>query len=421
MITNEQELDKAIQEANLAGKPAHLNLTGLITISKSYTIKVPLSLHGQDCWLKYKGGTLYWNSLPMGWYALKGAAMGEVVLTDAPVERGYYIICQSNDKIAVEPHTKGGTQHPHEIHLVNYKQDKSVGLESVLVDTIDGNVSLLNPLDGIVVEGINAICEGVQVNYATAMRFDGVTNLKIQDVRFTRNGPGAIWLNNAYNCVIRDCRIDGTMATDNVYGIVVGTVNNVFISDCLITGCRHAFTTTAGVTKGVARWGTPQNVILNNCIINVPSKLELKQTRVGLDTHAEGYGILFRNCEINLGSSTTNYGAFIRSRNVRFIGCTFNGNGATKGIELYGPNGSVENCTFNNMWYGVATKKIYSTYSHNASVFNCTFNNLSGPAVYFETGANHKIHNLALNGVMKSPGSKFKDFKVAVIGDYTEI
>ncbi len=414
-ISNELELSQALSNPEIDS----IELINPITVSQYYSINRALSFHGNHHLITFsKNGCLHWNTQPTGWYTFGGRAGSELAITDAPLTRGSYVLCQSNDKIQVEPHHKTGAQYPQELHLVNFIKDKTVGLDNNLVDDINGNCSIINLLDGIKVDGIRANYEGVQPNYATALKFDGVTNLEISDTHFLREGPGAIWINNGYNCHVT-CRIDGTVASDNVYGLVVGTVNNVFFNNRLITGCRHAFTTTAGTSKGVARWGTPQNVVLNNCIINVPSKLELKQTRVGLDTHAEGYGITFKSCLINIGSSATNYGAFIRSRNVVFDGCTFNGQNS-KGIELYGPNATVLNCTFNNLWYGVATKKIYKDYAHNALVVGSTFNNMAGPAIDFEVGTNHKVDRLTLNNVLYQPGAKFKAAK-SINGQYVAL
>lgn len=417
--TNEQELESTISILNRNSVRETIKLVGSIQISKHHLLTSPISIEG-PCLLEYSGGSLNWAAKTTGWYALKNGAFSETLLTDAPVTPGSLIICQSNDKINVEPHTKGGTQHPQEIHMVNFINGKTVGVESFLVDQMDGNISLLNPIENVSVKNISIVNVGKQASYSVALKFDGVANLVLEDINIKRNGAGCIWLNNAYNCNLNRVRIDGTHSVDNVYGLVFATVNNVFVTNCVITGCRHAITTTAGISKGVARWGTPLNILIDNCIFNVPTK-DNKQTRVGIDTHAEGYGLTVKNSTINVGGLTTNYAAFIRSRAFKFYNCEFNGCGMEKGLEFYGPDGTVEGCTFNRLWYGVASKKIYSNYSNGLKVFNCTFNDISGPAIYFEQGTNHKIHNICLNNVMHKPGTKFSMFKVPIVGDYTMI
>lgn len=416
-ISSEQELKKAIDILNKAGKSDTLFLTNDITLSSSYVITAPISLNGNFFKIKYSNNaTLSWQGKTKGWYDLQTTELGEIIKTDAPLSVGDYVICQSNDKINIDPHSSGGIQHPHEIHLINSVKPKMAGVESFVVDKMSGNLSILNPLENICVSNLVAEYEGKQDDYCTALKFDGVSNTTLSNIHFKKNGPGAIWFNNAYNTSINQCRLDGTLANDNVYAITVGTVNNFFISGCLITGSRHAFTTTAAISKGAERWGTPLNVIMNNCVINVPTKDD-NTTRVGLDTHAEGYGILFKNCTINIGGGNCNYGANARSRKTVFSGCTFNGSGVSKGVEIYGENCQIDNCTFNKCWIGISTKKFRNDYANNLSIHNCIFNDNSGPPIYLEFGKNHLVTNPIFNNVMFNPSSKFKS-QPPIIGTY---
>lgn len=418
MILSEKDLKVAIAALNKIGKSSLLTLSNDITIEETHNINFPLSIDGGFFNIEFKGGSLNYSGKSKGLYPCQTTKFGEIIKTDAPLSEGDYIVCQSNDRITVDPHSNNGVQHPQEIHLINYVKSKMAGVESFVVDPMDGVLSIINPLENIYIKNLTATFSGPQPNYSTAFKFDGVSNVVMENVHFKRQGPGAIWFNNAYNCRIDGCRIDGTAADDIVYGIVVGTVNNFFINDCLITGCRHAFTTTAGISKGFERWGTPLNVVMNNSIINVPTK-DNGVTRVGLDTHPEGYGVLFKGCTINIGAATCNYGASSRSRATRFYDCTFNGGGAVKGIEIYSGDSSIDNCRLNDCWIGISTKKIRGVYSNNLTVTNSNFTNMSGPSIYLEYGTGHMVSNCLHRNIMYSPGSKFKGYKEPVIGTFT--
>lgn len=423
-IATEADFAAAIAFANQNNLRVTLEISDTLEISKPHYIKAPVSLAGSGR-LRYRtNGLLIWQGKTSGAYSLEANPFSETIKSDAPVLPGAYILCESNDKIAIEPHTLGGQQHPQELHQVNYAKGGLIGVESFVVDGMsNGTVSILEPIDNISITGLELEFEDkVQRPYSTAIKFDGVVNSTIEGIRCPRSGPGAIWLNNSYNCKVQ-ARIDGTAASDNVYGLVVGTVNNVQIYDSLITGCRHTFTTTAGKSIGNERWGTPLNVELRNSIINVPTKLDIgpNATRVGLDTHAEGYEVTFRDVTVNIGSGTANYGAFIRSRAPQFLGCKFNGGPQTKAIEIYAPDAVIDHCLIDRGWIGVAAKKIYNTFVSHTSVTNTLFRNLAGPACFFEAGDKHVIHNLAFDRVMTNPGSKFKQYQTAVIGPHTAI
>lgn len=418
-ISSEQDLKKAVDALNKVGKSATLTFTNDISLEETHNINFPLSIDGGFKNIEFKGGTLNYTGKVKGLTACQTTKLGEIVKTDAQLTEGSYIICQSNDKLAVDPHSPNGVQHPQEIHLVNYVKPKMVGVESFVVDPMDGVLSVLNPLENIYIKNLTASFSGKQPDYSTALKFDGVANVVLENLHFRRGGPGAIWFNNAYNCRIDGCRIDGTVADDVVYGIVVGTVNNFFINDCIITGCRHAFTTTAGTAKGSERWGTPLNVIMNNCIINVPTKNN-GVTRVGLDTHPEGYGIQFKNSTINVGTASCNYAGFARARNTRFYGCVFNGGGIAKGIEIYSGNCSIDNCRFNNFWIGVSTKKLRGVYSNDLSITNCFFEDILGPPIFLEYGSGHTVKNCAFKNFMFNPSSTYKKYKGPIVGTYLE-
>lgn len=422
MITSEADLIAAIGAANRDNLRTTLNLSGQIDITRAHAITAPVSLRG-PARLRYRNnGQLLWKGRTEGWHTLMASAFGETVKTDAPVSPGSYLLMLSDDIIPIDPHHARGTQHPQELHLVNYAKDGVVGVEAFTVDRMAGNCAVMHPISNISITDLEFDFEDkVQKSYSTAIKFDGVANGVIEDVHFLRSGPGAIWLNNSYNCRVQ-CRIDGTVATDDVYGLVVGTVNHVTIEDSLITGCRHAFTTTAGTSMAGARWGTPINVVLRNSTINVPTKLEISPiaTRVGLDTHAEGYQVTWDGVTVNLGTNTSNYGAFVRSRAAKILRCVFNGGPKSKAIEIYGPDAVIDQCVIDGAWVGVATKQIRGPFANHCSVTNTLFRNLTGPPVTFESGKGHVVGGLRFDQVMTSPGTKYAG-KSPVIGDYTTI
>jgi len=194
---------------------------------------------------------------------------------------------------------------------------------------------------------------------------------------------------------------EGTVKPNNVYGITVGTSNGVDIADCHLVGSRHAFTTTHSRADGLNQYGTPLNVVVRDCVVNVPVKITgttpptTFETRIGLHTHAEGWGVVFKNNVINVQGAHGNYGIAVASRNVVIQGNVIRGGTNAAGIPLgqgvytSAANTEVIGNKFEQLLYGVFTgTSSYVTYSDGLVVKDNMFKNIFNAAVLVDVGEN---------------------------------
>lgn len=324
-----------------------------------------------------------------------------------PTEGDWVLLWSSNDITGVEPHTAGGTQSPMELHQV--QEYDSAAQRAYFADpitdilSVSGNLGVMNMDENVEVENLTFNQNTTQYDFQNSLYFRNINGVKVRNIHMRRGGVGAIFATFCTNVDISEIQYDGTYANDNVYGVVAGVVNGFTFRDSTVYGTRHAFTTTAGSSTGIKRYGTPLKCVIDNVRVYVPSKISssnVKTTRIGLDTHAEGYGVTFQNCHVFVQGDTSNIGISFRSRNVRIKNCQVHGsysndtgNGAI-GVVIGGSNAIVENCIFSNLWFAVRPNYVYTVGSvKNAFINNCTFNKCTSYAILMTDGSGHTINN----------------------------
>ena len=401
IIRTEDELSAAIQ----AETPGKLIIRGRIPIKKRHLIRNSIYIQGeQGAHFALEGGSFYCFGSSEKVEPLTSQALGESLKgKTSKLQKGDLIFIWSQDKLDdVRPHHANGTQHGSELHMVNWIRGEEVGVESFVVDQFENDpvTELVHPVRNVTIKDIEITCETEdQSNYFNCLQFQDVANLRIENVHLPRNGGGAIVFDRVWDARVDGITIDGQVATDGVYGVVVGAVNNFRLQDSLITGCRHPFTTTASHSQGLARWGTPLNVLVKDNIFNVPTK-DNGASRLGPDTHAEGWGIAFIDNLVNLGAGTVNTGMQTRSRNTLFKGNIIRGNLPTKSLLINGPNATVDQMVFEGGWYGVKVQ------APGAKIMNSSFRDFSSAAIW-KTGNIVEISNCFYRNIGYLPSSGF--------------
>jgi hypothetical protein len=112
-----------------------------------------------------------------------------------------------------------------------------------------------------------------------------------------------------------------------------------------------------------------------------------------VDTHAEGWGIVFRDLDIYVGGDVVNVGAQTRSRNTVFDNVRVFGSGVSKGLRAYAENTIFRNCHVEGGWIGLAINPAANGVmeAHGVRVDGCTFTSMTGPGVYMYGGEGHTI------------------------------
>lgn len=344
---------------------------------------------------------------------------------------GSVVCIYSNDVLPVLPHfgtAAGAANCPGEIHRVQ-RWDVSTQkayVEGPIADTMATSArgftlpTLLEnaELSDLTFEYVgNAQNEDVYTAF-----FWGCNSPTVRNVHILRAGTGGIGFRWCMNVLVTDLVIEGQWLTEGVYGVVVAMCNGVLLNKFQITGTRHAFTTSSGMSSGNIRYGTPLNVQVANGQIHNPIKYALawdvgtnygysysspvyvvhngslwksvsdpplgaepgvhaswasqSVTRIPLDTHAEGYGVTFRNVEVNIGTGGA-YGGNARARRTRYLDCTFRGNAtnsAEVGVLVNAPDTQIIGCLFENVWCPVQQSVLHgewrplTVYAANSSV-----------------------------------------------------
>jgi hypothetical protein len=143
------------------------------------------------------------------------------------------------------------------------------------------------------------------------------------------------------------------------------------------------------------RWGTPLGVRFSGKV-DCSSKIapgKPVRVRLAVDTHAEGWGIVFKDLDIYVGGDTCNIGGQTRSRNTVFDTVRVYGSGVSKGLRSYAANTIFRNCHVEGGWIGLAINPAASRImeAHNVRIDGCTFTSIRGPGVYVSGGEGHTV------------------------------
>lgn len=141
------------------------------------------------------------------------------------------------------------------------------------------------------------------------------------------------------------------------------------------------------------RWGTALNTTIRNCLGHCQYKWDdgAGDARILFDTHPEGYGVVFEDCEVRLTGTKVGYGFQSRSRGARFKNCrTYSGNAAAGyAFRTYGPDTVFDNCFVDGAILGICDfETSYGGVFANGTVIrDCTFRNVWEP-IYHRAGDN---------------------------------
>ncbi len=282
-------------------------------------------------------------------------------------------------------------------------------IDDIIVDamTVNPRIYELEPMEGYEVENIKFSWTGDSTPTDAALNFRKSVNVRVSNCVWDHNGPNEIQFNFVANAIVDNLVMQNHYAysTDDGYGVVVGLANNVIVSDSIFHGARHAFTTTsAGSVVNGARYGTPRNVVVSNCIAHQTGKTN--SSLIAFDTHAEGWGIVFDSCKVTVpydprnpqvASPTynTNYGFQSRARHTTFRNCIVEGSGLTYGISILADDCRVEHCSVQNGWRGIYCREDTQTPTTSGCnrlvVKNSSFEDLNGAGVICANGDAHQI------------------------------
>lgn len=443
---DDSQLDAAVSQLNSWGEGT-LVIDGPVYLTTAKTFTAPISIRGlnQDAEIITKNATDYFASFTwdQGFNPLSATSWS--ITTSKPratyfttpggfnPTKGDWIIVYSEDTIPnVEPH--GGTYSPRPLELHQISHVDSTNTRTYVADfivdqlTTSAKVAYVPMMSGVQIRNIKISHEGTQGLYQTAFRLETCSEVIMDNITYPRGGGGAIWVGICGNVITQSVIHNGTEAFENVYGFVAGACNGWIISDCIINGTRHGFTTTSSATGSgpLRRYGTPLNVQLNNCIgynyTKINESTGAATGRLMFDTHAEGWGIQFNNCTVICAGANgiPDYGFQSRSRATQFNNCRVigsyelndgNNNGAIAfrmwGAELC----KMKDCYVEGVWQGLVIADSYlDNYAVNCQVDNCYFNHTRGEAIRMIRGSGLTLTNTVFKGCAGTSGDEVIEF-----------
>jgi len=161
------------------------------------------------------------------------------------------------------------------------------------------------------------------------------------------------------------------------------------------------------------RWGTPLGVRYSgkvDCSAKVSPDGPIR-TRVAVDTHAEGWGVVFKDLDIYVGGDVCNVAAQTRSRNTVFDSVRVFGSGVSKGLRAYAQNAVFRNCHVEGGWIGLgiypAANRVME--AQRIRVEGCTFTSMTGPGIDVRGGEGHTVTNCVFDRCgQRATGSPFR-------------
>lgn len=424
--TDNANIISAVSKLNGWGKGT-LYIDGSVYVTTNQNFTAPISLRGLGTDAKIIGQNSASFFTPFSWnrdFVISSLTQYDISTPKTKMEYidasgtgwtpqiGEYILVWSEDTIpGVEPH--GGTYAPKpmELHMVGHYNASNYRayLSDFVVDQLStsGKLAVMPLYDGIKIDNLEFEHSGSQGTFTNCVFLQTCKNVFINNIRIGRNGCGAIYFNFCANVYCNDITMEGTARYDSVYGFVAGVVNGLKITNSHIHGTRHGFTTTSGYSTATKRYGTPLNVVIDNVnayCYPVENGGTLT-SRIMFDTHAEGWNVTFQNCTVittHRDVTSIGYAFQTRSRkttikNCRVIGCGEDPPGSYSstnvGVRVYGDDCLVENCSFENLWYGVETSWSFLTgiCSNRLTVKNCTFKNIYEWGIRLKCGSGHWI------------------------------
>jgi hypothetical protein len=352
-----------------------------------------------------------WNDLTS--YSITGSEGDEYIASpNVTLSVGDWIVIWSEDAIEesmAHNYEDGGNTYPMHLHQVQawdsgnsyayldtpLHEDFNTNAE-VIVVPLQRQVTVAN----LIVEHNSAVAQG---DYTQTFHFAKLEGLNVENILMPRLGSGAMAFNYCANARVSNCAINGQKGDDNVYGLLVQVVNGFLATGNVICGTRHGLTTGGGESSGYDRWGGAINTIIQGNVVKAPT-YEDGTSRVMLDTHAEGNGILIQNNIIDIGSraGANNIGIQSRCRGTIAKGNVITSKWSTgTAIRFYGGECVAEGNSIKHILYGVSTE--CSTwpdgYASNCRIVNNYFEDVRAAAIRLRHGDNHVVMGNHFNDV----------------------
>lgn len=328
---------------------------------------------------------------------------------------GQWIVIWSDDEIQdVQPHHgQNGKQHPMELHQVEavYPSENKIKLADPVIDEIatNGRFVVVDMLPDRLVEDVcfEQLAPS-QSPYTVAIYLGCCLDATLRRVRQSRMGSGSISFQYSANCLMTGCDVAGSFAVESVYGVTLGVTNGVQVANSVLSGTRHPVTTMSGHGTGNRRWGTPIATVVEHCVVNVPSKDD-GNSRIGLDTHAEGYLFTVRDCLVRVGGDVNSVGIQTRSRRSQIINNTIiggaresDGISLVKAIRSYAADALIQGNTIINAWLGIG---LHGEYCRRNVVLDNVLLNCRGPGIYApDCGDGQRIERNSFVDCGQAPG-----------------
>lgn len=245
-------------------------------------------------------------------------------------------------------------------------------------------------------------------NTTKALDFQYCQSPVVENVLVDETKAGAIQFD--YSADIYVSRYDSLGQQDVVYGCLIGTVNGFSWVNSNFKECRHVFTT-FGTESGSIRWGGPLNARLHNVVASCANPVT---TGVAVfDTHPEGYGVTFNECQVHGGRIGVNfYGFNDRATNTVIRNCYFDGGGTSMGIgvNILGTDTNIDGNHFTNILEAV--RHTSWTDGDNISFVRNKVSNCIGSAFNVDRGVGHTVNDNDLSK-RNNPSSTYRTIHVA--------
>lgn len=380
-VTDDGEWDAALTKFTNQGYAGTLWLNGRVRLnaSKSWGTMVP-SIRA----LTRGSGIEVMSTAAMitntAWQIIgtdAGSAISAVSANDSRItsaslalNQGDWVILQSADDIPnLVPHFTSGSTRAGEMHqigadlgsnvyeLFDYVRDPLTTTPKVHLVPIRKQPGL-NRSNAVFADFAVYQATGIQVTALfNLFNLDGVTFENINwELNSGSASPGYMNFRNCANVRVIGCDVDGQYGQNTApygygYWCLPGIVNGLTVEDCSVRQTHHAFTTTSGYDSGLVRWGTPLGCRVINSRFYAEN-LELASLPV-LETHPEGYGVVFDGNDIYLPHNTTNYGINFRSRYGVAQNNRVFGSGLGIGLRSQCIGSKFINNIVQNCWYGI--------------------------------------------------------------------
>ena len=419
--TDDTNLSNAVTQLNLWGRGT-LVIDGPVFMTATKNFTGPINLVGLDQNAEIisssVNGGITWNNTfthsSLTSYNISTAERRQEFINISGIgytpASGDWIMVWSEDTIPeVEPHSASTLEKIAELHQVaDYDPSlQRIFLADFVVDqiSISGKLVVIPMTNDIVVENLKFSQTVDPPDFTSMLRFRACNNVNVRNIHLKRGGGGDISANYSANVKITDILIEGAQKNDGTYGVIALIVNGFLFKDSIVYGTRHIFTTGAGFsdTSPTRRYGTPLGCMVDNVQGYVYTKVDptgVLSSRVGFDTHAEGWNVDFNNCTVTVNgdNGVANVGMQTRSRNTNFRNCRIIGNydvgalNGPKGIRVLGKDAVIQDCYIEGIWRGIETLESFDTGVANRTIIkNTTFRNLLERPIFFGEGSGHLV------------------------------